>query len=225
MARTKTKNAKKSEAFLAIGAETSILTLGKNKVEVSADGKTVTAYTNQAIEVKAGAAVETSAGGISFNLRQDFNGAVLNGVRIEQAADGHLVITAADSKILSKPLPQDAGGNADDWIYIGPSVDTGRPLYVAPKDSGIMSWRKGNKIAAELRRKGQFGARLPSERELEQIFNNRAKITGLNENWHTEHWSSTNDGFGLCARTKCLTDGKGGPVGKGAYLSVRLVRG
>ncbi len=231
MAARKAKAAQQNEVLLTVGKDASVLTLGKNKVEVSADGKTVTAYTNFGVEVKAADPVAAFSSlapaqqdAASFNLAKNFNGAVLNGVRIEQAKDGHLIITAKDSKVINLPL---AGGNEslENWVCIGASVETGKPLYVAPEDSGTMSWRKAQKYAYGLRCKGQDGVRLPTERELQQMFNNRAKIPNLNtEKWHHEHWSATSSNFGTCAQSKCLKDGTGGAVGKGAYLSVRLVR-
>ncbi len=230
MAARKAKVALQNEVLLTVGKESSILTLGKNKVEVSADGKTVIAYTNHGVEVKAEAPVAAffttgeKRNAASFDLAKDFNGAVLNGVRIEQAKDGHLIITAKDSKVINMPLSE-GNESVENWVCIGPSAETGKPLYVAPEDAGTMSWRKAQKYAYGLRCKGQEGVRLPTERELQQMFNNKAQIPNLNtDKWHKEHWSATSSNFGTCAQSKCLKDGTGGAVGKGAYLSVRLVR-
>jgi hypothetical protein len=79
--------------------------MGDDKVEVSADGKTVTAYTSGGVEAKA--AEPVSAQGISkgVSISADFNTVVLNGVTIERAADGHLVIFAPGGAVSAKPAP------------------------------------------------------------------------------------------------------------------------
>jgi hypothetical protein len=64
--------------------------MGDDRVEVSPDGKKVTAYARNDVEAKAVSGIAPAQGG-SFSA--DFNTVVLNGVRIERAADGHLVIS------------------------------------------------------------------------------------------------------------------------------------
>jgi hypothetical protein len=64
--------------------------MGDDWVEVSPDGKNVTADAKKSFEVKAASGAATQ--GISISA--DFNTVVLNGVTIERAADGHLVISA-----------------------------------------------------------------------------------------------------------------------------------
>src|SRR5580698_10290178 len=73
---------------------------GADRVEVSPDGKKVTAYTNDGVETKAASGAATD--GISISA--DFNTVVLNGATIERAADGHLVISAAGT-VITKPGP------------------------------------------------------------------------------------------------------------------------
>jgi hypothetical protein len=74
--------------------------MGGDRVEVSADGKTVTAYTNGGVEVKAASGDAAKGAHISA----DFNTVVLNGATIERAADGHLVISAPGT-VITKPGP------------------------------------------------------------------------------------------------------------------------
>jgi hypothetical protein len=69
--------------------------MGGDRVEVSPDGKKVTAYTNDGVETKAASGAATQGIGISA----DFNTVVLNGATIERAADGHLVISAPGTVI------------------------------------------------------------------------------------------------------------------------------
>src|ERR1035438_202439 len=81
----------KQDVQVSVGKDLSTATIQGVRVEVSPDGKKVTAYTNDGVEIKA-ASGEAPAQGISISA--DFNTVVLNGVTIQRAADGHLVITA-----------------------------------------------------------------------------------------------------------------------------------
>jgi hypothetical protein len=74
--------------------------MGTDRIEVSPDGKKVTAYTNDGVETKAASGAATQ--GISISA--DFNTVVLNGATIERAADGHLVISAPGT-VITKPGP------------------------------------------------------------------------------------------------------------------------
>ena len=86
----------------------SALTLRNSKVEVSADGKKVTAYTNGGVETKAAATAEAAAEGAKISISKNFNAVVLNGVTTEQAADGHLIITAPGGTVINKPVAANA---------------------------------------------------------------------------------------------------------------------
>src|ERR1700694_572847 len=74
--------------------------MGTDRIEVSPDGKKVTAYTNDGVETKPASSAATQ--GISISA--DFNTVVLNGATIERAADGHLVISAPGT-VITKPGP------------------------------------------------------------------------------------------------------------------------
>jgi hypothetical protein len=50
------------------------------------------------------------------------------------------------------------------WIYGGISKTTGKPFYVAPKDSGVMQWQEAMDFAA------RSNASVPSREELNQIY-------------------------------------------------------
>jgi len=88
--------------------------IGGDRVEVSPDGKKVTAYTNEGVETKA--ASGAAAQGISISA--DFNTVVLNGATIERAADGHLVISSSGT-VITKPDP------ANDTAAKAPTHDIG----------------------------------------------------------------------------------------------------
>jgi hypothetical protein len=88
---------------VTVGKDQSTVTIGEDRVEVSADGKKVTAYAGDGVETKC-AAGEAAAKGTQFSVSDDFNTVVLNGVTIEHAADGHLVISAPGT-VITKPGP------------------------------------------------------------------------------------------------------------------------
>src|ERR1039457_5097020 len=94
--------------------------MGADRVEVSPDGKKVTAYTNDGVELKDAVASGAATQGISISA--DFNTVVLKGITIERAADGHLVFSAPGGTVLYKqPGPgsvRDAGEHKGE-IYGG----------------------------------------------------------------------------------------------------------
>ena len=69
----------------------------------------------------------------------------------------------------------------DGTIYAGISPDTGRPMYTMPADAPLtMKWKEAMKYAAGLDSHGQKDWRLPTQAELDVLFNNRAAIGGFN---------------------------------------------
>ena len=88
----------KQDVQVSVGKD--FVIMGGNRIEVSPDGKKVTAYTNDGVETKAASGTATQ--GISISA--DFNTVVLNGATIERAADGHLVISAPGT-VITKPGP------------------------------------------------------------------------------------------------------------------------
>jgi hypothetical protein len=88
----------KQDVQVSVGKD--FVIMGGDRVEVSPDGKKVTAYTNDGVETKAASGAATQ--GISISA--DFNTVVLNGATIERAADGHLVISAPGT-VITKPGP------------------------------------------------------------------------------------------------------------------------
>ena len=99
--------------------------MGGDGIEVSPDGKKVTAYTNDGVETKA-ASGEAPAQGISISA--DFNTVVLNGATIERAADGHLVISTPGI-VITKPGPaNDTVAKAKTAPEIGDEMEDGTIL-------------------------------------------------------------------------------------------------
>ena len=84
-----------------------IVILGTDRVEVSQDGKKVTAYTNVGVETRAAAGAATQG----FRISTNFNSIDLNGATIERADDGHLVISSSGA-VITKPAPANGSVSA-----------------------------------------------------------------------------------------------------------------
>ncbi len=82
--------------------------MGGDRVEVSPDGTNVTAYTNYGVETKAASSGGGAGEGVSISA--NFNKVVLNGVTIERAAGGHLVISSSGT-VVTKPSPENDGAS------------------------------------------------------------------------------------------------------------------
>jgi hypothetical protein len=116
----------------------------------------------------------------------------------------------------------------DGTIYAGISPDTGTPMYTTPKDSGLCAqWHKVMDHAAKLDAHGQKDWRVPTEAELNTLFENRAALGNFNDTgshpaaWY---WSSSQYGtYGAWAQR--FSDG--GRVNDYRYdrSSLRCVRG
>lgn len=134
-----------SDVQVNVGKDLSTVTIGDSKVEVSADGKKVIAYTKDGVETKeTGAAAGEK--GTKISISEDFNAIVLNGVTIEQASDGHLVITAPGGTVITKPAPANdtsaiallAGAKmADGSVFAGMTADGKQQIYAMPKDLSV----------------------------------------------------------------------------------------
>src|SRR5262249_19594334 len=138
----------KKGVAITVGEDESTVEIGGAKVEISADGQTVTAYTN-GVETRAAAAgTTTPTEGTQINVSKGFNAVLLNGVTIQQAADGHLVISAPGTVFMKSAAandsePQIGDKMADGTIYAGISPDTGKKMFTTPADAPLtMRWKK-----------------------------------------------------------------------------------
>ncbi len=233
------------DAQFNVNKETGLVTatIGDAKVEVSADGKKVTASAKDGVEIKAVTAAVAAEEGTKISLSKDFNALVLNGVTIEQAADGHLVITAPGGTVITKPAPaNDTAIKAakaaleigdvmkDGTIYAGISPDTNQPMYAAPADAPMsMDFNKAAKYATGLQVGDKKDFRVPSKAELNVLFQNREKgalkgtfnLTGSTPaGWY---WSGTPN-YGINAYGQRFSDGLQGSYGRNDVSSVRCVR-
>ena len=98
-------------------------------------------------------------------------------------------------------------------------------MFVTPSDAPLtMKWKEAMDYAAKLDAHGRKDWRLPSEGELNVLFNNLAaiggfKITGLDKDWY---WSASEErDWVVCQR---FSDGCQARTGKGNGSSVRCVR-
>src|SRR5438270_12306526 len=83
----------------------------------------------------------------------------------------------------------------DGTVYAGISPDTGKPMYTTPADAPLTyRFNQARRYAAKLDAHGHADWRIPSKRELNVLFNNRAVIGGREEpdSWY---WSSLG---GIC---------------------------
>lgn len=117
--------------------------------------------------------------------------------------------------------PQAGDGMEDGTIYAGTSPDTGEPMYTTPADAPMkMKWREAMDYAAALTAHGHKDWRLPSEAELNVLFNNRASIGGFDDDWY---WSSS-EFLSIGAGVQQFSDGSQGDGDKVNLNLVRCVR-
>ena len=183
------KEATSTKKHVQITAEEggiSALTLGNAKIEVSADGKTVTAYTNDGVETKAALDKDTLEVGqhteddsvycghfkgaaTKISIRNDFNAVVLNGVTIEQAANGHLVITAPGGTVINKPAAANdtAIAAAQAALKIGDEI----------RENGVVTAIYAGRTAD-----GKLILTMPTDLDVPMTFNDAAKaVEKLND--------------------------------------------
>jgi len=155
--------------------------MGGDRVEVSPDGKKVTAYTNEGVETKA--ASGAAAQGISISA--DFNTVVLNGATIERAADGHLVISSSGT-VITKPDPAndtaakapthdigaiESAGEHKGEIYGGIYPADNKPIWFSMAPSlmdhyAAAAWARGQGGSLPTRKQGDYLTTLKGKLEI-----------------------------------------------------------
>ena len=96
----------------------------------------------------------------------------------------------------TKTAPEVGDRMEDGTIYAGISPDTNEAMYAAPADEVMMNFNLAAARAEGLSRMAGKAYRVPSEGELNVLFNNRAAIGGFNETGSFSvscYWSSTLD--------------------------------
>lgn len=217
---------------LTISEKLAVLTLGETVINIASDGN-VAIYTNDSIETKP-APVNGNADTNEENqvsISEDLSSVSLYGTTVSLTAEGIVVATDGNVKIKPAHISADkslskAVGDTDEngWTYIGNSPLTRQPMFVAPQDAGVLNWKDAKKAADALRKQGVFEARVPAGQELDLIFNNKAQITGLNQNnagKENLYWSSNETG--ACGWYRNLKNGHPNVGLKKDAHSVRLV--
>jgi len=115
----------------------------------------------------------------------------------------------------------------DGTIYAGISPDTGKAMYATPADAPLtMTFSEAQAYTAKLDAHGHKDWRVPTEAELNVLFNNRAAIGGFNvtgsdpAGWY---WSASSD-VGWNAWIKRFSDGYQLNDGKVYRSALRCVR-
>src|SRR5438067_1767511 len=75
--------------------------------------------------------------------------------------------STASTEALEIGVVMPKGHEHPGWIYGGISKTTGKPFYIAPKDSGVMQWQQAMDFAA------RSNASVPSREELNQMYQAR----------------------------------------------------
>jgi Protein of unknown function (DUF1566) len=115
----------------------------------------------------------------------------------------------------------------DGTVYAGISPDTNNPMYATPADAPLtMTFNDAQKYAAILDAHGHRDWRVPTQAELNVLFNNRAAIGGFDvagaipSGWY---WSAS--WYSPCtAQDQRFRDGYQDVDDKGNRFSVRCVR-
>jgi hypothetical protein len=191
-----TEESAKQDVQVSVGKD--FVIMGTDRVEVSPDGKKVTAYTNDGIETKAASGAATPG----ITISADFNTVVLNGATIERAADGHLVISAPGT-VITKPGPAndtaakatheigdiESTGDHKGEIYGGLYPADNKPIWVSeepkPMDHYDALELKGR--ALPTREQGKYIDTIKGKGALRDIFDRHRN----GYFWLAEHYVST----------------------------------
>src|SRR5262245_55261790 len=107
-------------------------------------------------------------------------------------------------------LPSIGDQMPDGSIYAGISPDTGAPMFTSARDAPFtMNWHEAVSYARGLHAHSHRDWRVPTEAELNVLFNNRAAIGGftgaklLRPGWY---WSASEQGY-FDAKDQRFSDG------------------
>src|SRR5579871_2483131 len=167
----------------AQGIEVSVgrdfVVMGRDRIDVSPDGRNVTADATNGFEVRAASGAAAQA----ISISADFNTVVLNGVTIERASDGHLVISApggivkqasATNGAAAKTAALEVGDLDDGGVYVGLSAENGKPLHAGLADLPDYKTYEEALAAAEQLKSMHPTAHVPTPAELNKnLFENR----------------------------------------------------
>jgi hypothetical protein len=224
----------KQDVQVSVGKD--FVIMGGDRVEVSADGKKVTAYTNDGVETKAAASGAAVAQWVSISA--DFNTVVLNGATIERAADGHLVISSSGT-IITKPAPAndtaakatheigaiEITGEHIGEIYGGIYPADYKPIWFSRLAPNLMdhyaaaAWAKEQGGALPTRKQGDYLDSIKDKGAFKTIFNHSGSFPA-GYVWLAEPYPGLRDDA-WCQR---LSDGDQGNYYRNGELPVLSVR-
>lgn len=178
------------------------------------------------IRTDLGEGVEIAYGDIA--LRIHFNACEgCDAQRIHISAPG-FVAAELDHATLSVQALAPGTVMPDGTIYAGTSPDTGRAFYAAAKDvPKKLSWYRAQSYAARCNDHGHSDWRLPTIRELNVLFNNRAAVGGFEQSglFPAGIYRSSTQAGTKSARVMRFGNGGLGNCSKTNALAVRCVRG
>jgi hypothetical protein len=175
------------------------------------------------ITVKLGtASVDVHTDGrIEAHTANDVDAYTDRAVHVHHAANDRNQPNAAAEPRVGDRMP-------DGTIYAGISPDTHQPMYATEADAPLtMKWKQAMDYAARLDAYGHRDWRVPSQGELNVLFNNHAAIGGFNESGEYpagRYWSSSH-GYYDGAWDQRFSDGYHDYRGKDVVSSLRCVRG
>ena len=115
----------------------------------------------------------------------------------------------------------------DGTVYAGISPDTGKAMYAMPADAPLtMKFNQAKEYAAQLDAHGHKDWRVPTRKELDVLFNNRAAIGGFNVSGSNPagwYWSTASN-YQWSAWGQRFSGGFQDDIIMGNPSSVRLVR-
>lgn len=134
-----------------------------------------------------------------------------------------------DVKVILEPKTCNIGDVLEDgWIVAGKSPDSGLVFSIEPPERALqkgVSWYQGSMYASNIKELGNLNARLPSNDELNIIFNNlvegrHEKVTKLGS---VCYWSSS-ERYNTHAWSQRFSDGGQGYNYKNDSFFIRCVR-
>ncbi len=171
----------KDEVRVTVGVDASTVVFDGARIEISADGQQVTAYTNGGVDAQASKRAAGGKDGVRLHVSKDFRTVLLNGVTIKRAGGNDLVIVAAGAVVVKPEIGRsgilEVGARMEDGtIYAGMSPDTKRRMFVTSEDVAIaVAWPEARLRAAALVAHGRNDWTLPSEKELGVLYVHREK--------------------------------------------------
>jgi hypothetical protein len=116
----------------------------------------------------------------------------------------------------------------DGTVYAGVSPDTGRSMYTTPGDAPLTySFRQAARYARKLDAYGHHDWRVPTQAELNVLFQNRAAIGGFDTTGSVRtgcYQSSSRELLGMLVWRQYFSDGEQLATDRGRQRALRCIR-